>query len=216
MRKKTIKEQTADLLKQTAPRKVSKALTKQELSLQLAKQVREGSLSVYDAGTSLGLNPQQIRFVELWHNSMGNTIDSYCEAYGIDSSKKVERVKASVSASRLTSNPKVIALINMLLDVTGVNIPSAIMHMKFLMEQKQDLAVSERAADKILKYLGAIKSDQATTVHNTYNVSTLSPEQLDHLLSIKEQLEGNQPMINVQAGIRNGAVIDIEVEDSDS
>lgn len=87
------------------------------------------------------LNPKQELFAQLFASDkefFGNGVQSYIEAYDPDTSKKGWYNTACVRASELLSNPKVLARIDELLELRGLNVPFVDKQLELLITQNAD------------------------------------------------------------------------------
>ncbi len=94
-----------------------------------------------DDKTDTELNLRQKAFCELFSSDrefFGNGVMSYAEAYSIDLSKKGAYKTAQVNASRLLSNAIVLAEIDRLLELHGLNDSFVDKQLEFLITQSAD------------------------------------------------------------------------------
>lgn len=87
------------------------------------------------------LNPRQMNFCKLYATEtefFGNGVQSYVEAYSVDTTKPNWYKGACTSASRLLCNVKVMAKINAILVETGLNDAFIDKQLSFLIAQHSD------------------------------------------------------------------------------
>ena len=100
------------------------------------------------------LTPKQKLFCELYTNfdeHFANGTQSYAQAYNIDLSTKKGYTTASSGASENLTKPNILAYINHLLDLGGLNHEFVDKQLSFLITQNADLSVKKAAISEYNK-----------------------------------------------------------------
>lgn len=131
------------------------------------------------------LNLNQERFCQIYTDLdkelFGNGVQSYVEAYNIDTNKKGWYNSAVVSASRLLTNDKIVKRINELLVKQGFNDENVERQHLFLLNQHADLKTKMKAVDSYYKLTGKNAPDKVLL-----ETIEMSDEQAARLLKRKE------------------------------
>lgn len=88
------------------------------------------------------LNLRQEKFCRLYASDkefFGNGVESYCEAYNVDTNKPNWNAVARQSASKLLTNSNILVRINELIETTAFNDEHADKQLSFLITQHGDL-----------------------------------------------------------------------------
>lgn len=115
------------------------------------------------------LNPQQEEFCKLFASDrefFGNGVQAYAEAYNIDLSIKGKYLVAKAAASRLLTNVNVLAHIDHLLELRGLNDTFVDKQLEFLVTQNAELSTKLSA---IKEYNAMKKRTSGEASGNTYN-----------------------------------------------
>lgn len=89
-----------------------------------------------------GLNEKQEKFCQFYISKdfFANGTESYAEAYNIDLTEQGQYRSAQVNASKLLSNPIILARINELLDLNGLNDQFVDKQLTFIITQNADMS----------------------------------------------------------------------------
>lgn len=104
------------------------------------------------------LSVKQIKFCENYVSKefFGSGVESYIDAYGIDTTKKGALNVAYASASRLLTNVKIYTKINELLEKDGLNDAHVDKQLLFLINQHEDMSSKVAAIKEYNKVRGRI------------------------------------------------------------
>jgi phage terminase small subunit len=100
------------------------------------------------------LNPKQEFFCQLYASDrdfFANGVQSYAEAYDIDIRTKSGYATAKVNSSKLLTNANILARINEILELHGLNDVFVDKQLEFLITQNADLSTKVRAINEYNK-----------------------------------------------------------------
>lgn len=208
MRKKTLEQQTQELLKVNNVKPV-KVLTKQERINDAATRFKEGHITTLELGKALSLNDQQIRFAELYTTSdyYGKKLEVVALVYGYDIEDKHQRPKALAQARILTTHMGVCELIAILQNVGGLSKEDVMSQINFMIKQNDNLPVKLAASRTWLDVHGYSKSYSEVTVKVQRDFSNLTEEQLEQYIHLEELTYLNRSKLDT-TGIEDAEVID--------
>ena len=135
-------------------------------------------------------NPKHEKFVQTYLTEgefFGNGTQSYCVAYGIDSSDPKKYKVAGAAATRLLKKVSVIARIQELLQEGGFNKENVFKNLLFLINQKGDLGASYKASELFIKLEGLLtqKIEQTNKIAlEDFDASKLTGEERKTLLAL--------------------------------
>lgn len=190
MRKQTIENQTNELLKVNKIKPV-KQLSRQELINQKAELVKTGKITAFDLGKELKLTDKQTLFAEAYCSTemFGDKVAAAGKAYSIDVTDKNQRHYAVDKATELTKHVGVNTLINILLNVGGLNHTDVDAQLHFLIMQHGDLKVKALGVKMYNELNNRIKTSSEITVKHQYDYSNLSDDEIDQLIRLKEKAQ---------------------------
>jgi phage terminase small subunit len=104
-----------------------------------------------------GLNANQEKFCQYYvsKDSFANGVESYASAYGIELTEKTYN-SCKVLASKLLTNVNVLARINKLLDLSGLNDSFVDKQLTFVILQNADMSSKVKAISEYNKIKGRI------------------------------------------------------------
>lgn len=162
--------------------------TKQEQ----VKSLQRGTKSVSNFGTELGLTAQEVEFCKLYtSNSPSEYADhiyAYLQAFGISDSRKADTLgKALLNTSGISY------LIDILIQVRGMNIQEMDMELFWICKQRQNLNAKLAAIKLFYEKTGAL-SQTVKHVHTTNNnLTILSDKELMNLRNLQMKMLENNP-----------------------
>lgn len=126
------------------------------------------------------LSVKQIKFCENYVSKefFGSGVESYIDAYGIDTTKKGAFNVAYASASRLLTNVKIYTKINELLEKDGLNDMHVDKQLLFLINQHEDMSSKIAAIKEYNKLKNRIISRME---HTIYDLQKLTDDDLNKL-----------------------------------
>jgi hypothetical protein len=114
----------------------------------------------------LGLTPKQAKFCELYATDeqyFANGTRCYAKAYKVDLSSKGGQKVAATNAYRLLTNAEILEYVDFILELDGLNDAAVDKELNFLIKQKGDLGVKQRAIGEYNKLRGRIIDKKALT-----------------------------------------------------
>lgn len=132
--------------------------------------------------TKSKLNPKQRAFCELFASDrefFGNGVQSYIEAYDVDTSKKGAYNSARSMSSKLLTNVDILAYIDELFEARGLNDTFVDKQLEKLITQDAEFGVKIKAITEYNKLKGRIIQKQEVTLVEP-------PKPLEDLTTAKE------------------------------
>jgi phage terminase small subunit len=120
-----------------------------------------------------GLNEKQLLFCRYYVSKdfFASGVESYGQAYGIDIEKPSGYNTAKVMASKLLTNANILAYINELLDLTGLNSEYVDKQLLFVISQNADLSSKVSAIREYNKLKQRITDKIDLKVNGSFDIS---------------------------------------------
>jgi len=158
-------------------------LTKERLT----EMLRNGETTIQHVGEALKLQPEEIRFTELYFEEFaGDGLSTVADVYGLNLSIKRQRERAKAIANRLLGNPDILLLINAQLSAKSLNDEHVDSVLAGLINQKQDLKVAVTGVKLYNEITNRQKRIEDEGKKNVYDFSRLTDEQLIALIELLE------------------------------
>lgn len=137
-----------------------------------------------------GLNDKQIKFCELYANGaedvpVGNGIQAYAKAYGINLAKPGAYNTAKSNAHRLLTNKNILAYINDIFEQCGLNDAAVDQQLLFTIMQNADFGSKVAAIKEYNAMKGRIKRSEGNIL-TQFNISLQSTSEGGNTLTITE------------------------------
>lgn len=153
----------------------------------LGKRIRNGEISVHDAGKELGLNIKQIQFCMHYTDRefLGNGTLAYLNTYYSGDKKFYDTAK--VQAYQALGRPKVTAFINCLLEADGFTDEFMDKQLLFVATQNQDLHAKVASIKLYADLKNRIRKTLELNVREEFDYSKLTTEELEALAILTDK-----------------------------
>jgi hypothetical protein len=168
---------------------VQQPLTKLDQVKLYTKQLDDGEETLYSLGRKLGLNNNQIHFVEIYMSeeykgSSGR--DAAAIAYGKNLHIPRDKAAADSMANKNLKHTGILMLINVLHNQQGFNDEWIDRQLKFIIDQNQDLKAKLMGIEQYNKLHQRIKP-QEIVVQQQWDFTTFTPDMLKQFIDLTEK-----------------------------
>lgn len=162
-------------------------LTKVQMVEKYAKQIANGDETIFGVGRELGLNKNQISFVEIYMSEEykgSNGRDAAATAYGYDLTTPNGKRQADNMANKLLKHSGVLTLITVLHDNLGFNDEWVDRQLKIIIDQNVDWKAKLMGINEYNKLKMRLKTITEIQVKPTFDFATFTREELKQFIEL--------------------------------